>query len=164
MNFQNMMYMQNKQISPIKYLSILMLSISFLYAQPESQKHSKEQLESMRIAFYTREMELSPQEATLFWPIYNQLKSEESELRKKSPMREHGGLMIQFENMSEEEATKILDQMLDFASKENALRQKYVIEIAQKLSRKKALQFIVAEKHFRKELVKHIQERKSPHK
>lgn len=164
MNFQNMMYMQSKRFLLAILPVLLLMSITILQAQPEPGKPSKEQLESMRIAFYTREMNLSPQEATIFWPIYNQLKAEEAELRKKSPMREHGGFMTQFESMSEEEATKILDQMLDFASKENALRQKYTLEIAQKLSRKKALQFIVAEKHFRKELVKHIQERKTPHK
>lgn len=156
--------MPNNRFYSFLLFGVLFMGMSFLQAQSEPGKPSREQIESMRIAFYTREMNLSPAEATLFWPIYNQFKNEEASLRKKNPLAENEGPMTQLDSMTEEEAAKLLDQLLDFSSKENALKQKYTLEIAQKLSRKKALQFIVAERNFRKELLRKVQERRSTNK
>lgn len=156
--------MPNNRFYSFLLFGVLFMGMSFLQAQSEPGKPSREQIESMRIAFYTREMNLSPAEATLFWPIYNQFKNEEANLRKKNPLAENEGPMTQLDSMTEEEAAKLLDQLLDFSSKENALKQKYTLEIAQKLSRKKALQFIVAERNFRKELLRKVQERRPTNK
>lgn len=118
----------------------------------------REQIESMRIAFYTREMQLTPEEATVFWPVFNKYQEEEKALRKKHPLKEEG-LDERMATLTEEEATRLLDQVIEFADKESAIRKQLTLEIAKNLSRKKALLYIQAEKNFRKELVRQVKER-----
>lgn len=118
----------------------------------------REQIESMRIAFYTREMKLTPEEATVFWPVFNKYQEEEKALRKKHPLKEEG-LEERMATLTEEEATRLLDEVIRFGDKESDIRKRLTQEVAKTLSPKKALLFIQAEKNFRKELVRQVKAR-----
>src|ERR1035437_4885758 len=43
----------------------------------------KEKMESMKIAFLTQKLDLTPDEAQKFWPVYNEFQKKREELRKK---------------------------------------------------------------------------------
>jgi Spy/CpxP family protein refolding chaperone len=49
----------------------------------ELQGEKKENIEAMKIAFITNKLELSPEEAQKFWPVYNQYNEKLKDLRKK---------------------------------------------------------------------------------
>jgi hypothetical protein len=144
---------------------LLLLFGGITFAQGSGQSRPpKEQMEAMRIAFYTREMNLTSQEATLFWPIFNRYKEEESTLRKKNAGKSHDDLQTKVEAMSEEDAAKHIAEILDHQEKELALKRKYTVEISKALSQKKTLMFLAAEKNFKKELIRQMQERKEQKK
>lgn len=82
-------------------LSILAGSISFAQERPEpaqentgtAKQHqekrkypSKEELQSQKIAFFTRELDLTPEEAQKFWPVYNEAGKKLQAARKKINM------------------------------------------------------------------------------
>ena len=46
------------------------------YAQPGPQEDWKEKMQSVKIAFLTTEIGLTPTEAQNFWPIYNSVSEE----------------------------------------------------------------------------------------
>ncbi len=46
-----------------------------LHAQ-KSNNEKQEKLEALRIAFFTKQLELSPEEAQKFWPVYNNYQSD----------------------------------------------------------------------------------------
>jgi len=52
-----------------------------LQAQPDADQH--EAIESLKIAFLTKQLQLTPEEAQKFWPVYNQYTSELKQLRKE---------------------------------------------------------------------------------
>ncbi len=57
------------------YFIISFIFVSqFLTAQVETQPENKNQenIEALRVAFITKELELTPDEAQKFWPVYNQ--------------------------------------------------------------------------------------------
>jgi len=61
-----------------------------LLAQPQGHKPSEEQrkkeferIQAEKIAFITQELDLSPEEAQVFWPVYNQCGKEARESHKK---------------------------------------------------------------------------------
>ena len=57
----------------MKRLFILLLACLTLSLNAQEKKENrKEQIESQKIAFFTAELELTPEEAQLFWPVYNQ--------------------------------------------------------------------------------------------
>lgn len=55
---------------------ILLLIGGWVWGQ---HRHRSERLQSLRIAFLTEEMDLTPEEAQAFWPVYN---AREAELQK----------------------------------------------------------------------------------
>src|SRR5216684_7922507 len=62
-----------------KILSVLVLIGWFGlpgFAQQRPQQQPGAGLEAMKIAFFTRRLDLTPEEAQLFWPIYNRYSGE----------------------------------------------------------------------------------------
>src|SRR5215203_4019612 len=59
------------------YALMAFLSLSFFaMAQDENTAQKKQDLEALKVAFISRELELSPEEAQKFWPIYNEYANE----------------------------------------------------------------------------------------
>ena len=56
-------------------LIILMVGLSLsLFAQSGKLSDEKrKEFEAQKIAFFTQEMELTPEEAVVFWPLYNEM-------------------------------------------------------------------------------------------
>ena len=54
----------------------MILALSFMLAGAENKCEWKEKMMSERVAFLTMEMNLTPEEAQVFWPIYNQIHTE----------------------------------------------------------------------------------------
>lgn len=67
-----------------KGIVILLIGItSILNAQPQSELTKKQAIESLKIAFLSRQLSLTPEEAQKFWPVYNQYDDEIKKLRKE---------------------------------------------------------------------------------
>src|SRR5690606_18064590 len=63
-------------------LAILFLSASLSFAQPGNESR-KEKIESLKIAFITTELELTPEESEKFWPLYNEMELKLKKVRKE---------------------------------------------------------------------------------
>jgi hypothetical protein len=65
----------------ILLLTLFLLNISyFCYAQGEKRKNN---IEAIQIAYLTRELSLSSEEAQKFWPVYNEYRDELLGVRKE---------------------------------------------------------------------------------
>ena len=70
-------------------LSLALFAAVLLFAQPqgkpgdEQRKKEWERLQSEKIAFITTELDLTPEEAQAFWPVYNQCWKEANAARKQ---------------------------------------------------------------------------------
>lgn len=113
----------------------------------------KEKLKSHKIAFLTDRMQLTEAEAEKFWPLYRSFEAERRELKED----------IFIENLnadiSEKEAEKALDNMIDIKTKELDLQKKYIGKFRSVISAKKVIALYKAEKEFKASMVKKIRER-----
>ncbi|MEO6914233.1 MAG: hypothetical protein ABI151_00080 [Chitinophagaceae bacterium] len=107
---------------------------SSLFAQ-DGNKLTK--LESYKIAFITRKLNFTSEEAQKFWPVYNKYVAEITATRKQKG------------DMDE----------ISFEEKQVAVRKKYRTEFAKLLNEEKANQYFQAEKEFNNTLRKELQER-----
>ena len=116
--------------------TLFFLNISyFCFGQNENKK---DRVESIQIAFLTKELSLTPEEAQKFWPIYNDYKGELAQARKESREDE-----------------------VEFEEKVLTVRKKYKGEFKKVLgSDERANQVFVAEKNFREMLRKELQNRR----
>lgn len=148
-----------------KYLLILLIVLIFsnTVAQPPMPGHRgnnperREQIESMKIAFLTKRLDLSPEEAKRFWPVYNQY-AEELEKLRRGRMEQRRDLREK-EQMSEADYEKIVDGEISFRQHELDILKKYNSQFKQILPMKKVAQLYRAEEDFKRELLERIREK-----
>ncbi|MFK8102199.1 MAG: hypothetical protein AB8G15_06740 [Saprospiraceae bacterium] len=117
-----------------------------------------EKIESQRIAFLTNRLQLTPEEAKGFWPLYNQYKSAEKALRKKHkpPKR--------VENMTDEEIEKHILAGLDAEEEKVALKRRFFFQLKAVLSIRKIGRIQLAEKAFKRKMLRAIKGKRKRNK
>lgn len=133
---------------------IIIYILSLLYTLNIYAQENK--IESLRIAYLTKRLSLSPDEAKLFWPLYDQYKKENQDLRIKYKY----ALKLEPEELalkSEAEADKIITEIISFKQAQIDLTKRYVIEFNKAISKKKIALLYKAEEDFKKELIKRLQ-------
>jgi len=130
------------------------------YGQQGSQKSQKyEKIESQRIAFITQELNLTPDEAKVFWPVYNEYDAKRHELRKT--YKNANDLdKAELDKITEKEALQILDTQLIEAQKLLDLRKEYNIKFKSVLPAVKVLKLYDAEREFQKMLIDRLRQHK----
>ena len=78
-------------------------------AQPPQKSGWQEKMMSEKIAFITTELDLSPEEAQVFWPVYNQIAKEQA-TKQKAVKEAHEALR---KAMEEGKESKEIDRLLD---------------------------------------------------
>jgi len=117
------------------YLLILLMAIgSFVQAQ------DGQRLEAYKIAYLTKKLNLSPEEAQRFWPIYNKYTDDIRSIRQEQKEK----------NLSE----------IDVEEKILTVRKKYNGEFSKALSAEKVNTFFRTEKDFKMEIQRVLQERR----
>jgi len=87
----------------LRYTLLLLFCAAVSIAQPKL-KQKMEQVKSLKVAFITNELELTPEESAKFWPIYNRYEDRQRELRKR-PGRGNAAAL------TEKEAAAQLDRL-----------------------------------------------------
>lgn len=111
-----------------------------------------ERLEATKIAFISQKMDLSPREAEKFWPIYNQYEKENRDLLKQRREMAQSKTEMSPENR--------LNEQFEFEEKMLEIRKKYTKEFGKAVSSEKVLRLFEAERAFKANLVKELQQRR----
>ena len=135
-----------KRISVV--IILLMVSVS-LFAQPKSERY--EEIEAVKIAFITKKLDLSTDEAQIFWPVYNSYQKELMLLMKK---RREERLR------SDLEPNDKINLDLAYESKMLDLKKKYKKLYSKTISAEKILLLYQAEREFREHLIKQLNHRR----
>lgn len=122
-----------------------------------SRRPVLEKLEAQRVAYITNELELSTQEAQSFWPVYNEFKAEEEAM--KASFRGKFSGPSRLKELSDEEAQKHINSMLEFEQKQLDLKVKYTKKLIAVLPVQKVAMLPEAERGFREKIVRRISER-----
>jgi hypothetical protein len=136
---------------------ILLLSVTMV-AQPRF-KQKKEQLKALKVAYITDELQLTPDEAASFWPVYNAFDEKQREL-KQEKMRSYmdrfaGG---EVDKMSDKEALNFLNQIESTEDQIYQLRKKFISSLKGVLSPIKIIKLKKAEEGFNKKLLEQFKE------
>lgn len=120
-------------------------------------RQQKENIEARHIGFITNELELKPEEAQTFWPVYNRYHGELETLRKKHTA-ELLAAKVNFDSYSDEEVSKLIDDEMDYRQKELDLQRKYSAEFRKVLPVKKVARFYRAEQQFKINLIRDMRQ------
>jgi len=151
----------------INSLALLLLLCAFTlssFAQAPNRADKRKQIQAQKVAFITQQLALTPEEAQKFWPVYNQCEEKQKEFRKPRD-RNHGKSdgerqKPNIDEMSDKEVEALIN--LEFEKKERglALHKECIGKFKEVLPIKKVAKLHIAEKEFRKTLLKRMGERR----
>ncbi len=120
---------------------------------------SREKIKSLKIAFFTERLGLSTEEASVFWPIYNNYEKEKEALLN-TQRQEVFSRIPDIGSNSEQEAGRILNRYLEIEEQEEEMDKRFYLELAETFSAKRALMLHQAEHEFRKRLLREYRKRR----
>lgn len=140
-----------------------------LFAQPQGQKRSEEQrkkgfdrIHSEKVAFITSELDLTPEEAQDFWPVYNQCWKEAAKAYKsrKDAFSEFRGKKAA--DLSEKELEKKVDAYIEASKASAQILYEWYPKFKKVLPIRKVAKLYQAEENFQQHMIRNLREQ--PHR
>lgn len=136
---------------------MILMTLSLIsIAQNNPEKTNKQQLlekiEAQRSAYITSKLDMTSDESTKFWPLYNEYSRKRMELKKEYKAQNA-------DNLSEQESRMELDEQIESQEKALALKKSYYEKFKAVLPAAKLAKLESAEQEFRREILRQIKER-----
>ncbi len=144
-----------------RHITVLLFCVGgwlMLTGQEQHPRFEKmlDEYQNERVAFLTRQLDLTPAEAEKFWPIYNEyLKKRDEVLRERRPR--HKG-PPDFDQMTDQELDEMLKLQLDSEIKLQHLKKEYFTKIRKELSARKVAKLYMAEQQFMNHMINRFRE------
>jgi hypothetical protein len=122
-----------------------------------AQKGKWEKIHALKVAYITERLELTENEAKVFWPIYNENRDKMHGLGKRKFKEIFG--KIEAGGLSETEADALMTELLQIDAKEKELNKKFYTKIASEVSSVKACKLMKAEEDFKRELMREFRQK-----
>ncbi|WP_316831074.1 hypothetical protein [Pedobacter aquatilis] len=138
------------------FAALLLFLPSILWAQ----RPKGEEIESLKIAFFTKKLDLSPEEAKVFWPIYNDMQEEQDALRKERFQK-----MISFrkvteiDNLTDAQIQSLITTEFDFRQRDLNIEKKYYNRFKAVLPIKIIGKYYRAQEAFKRELLNRFRDK-----
>ncbi|MBS0012081.1 MAG: hypothetical protein KFF49_11760 [Bacteroidales bacterium] len=138
------------------YLIILLVfCVSSIFAQ----RNRGEVIEAQKIAFFTRYLDLSPEEARMFWPIYDEFTEKRNEIvRQRNDITQEVGR--NFMKMNDQELEEAGDKLIGLDLQEAELKADYHEKFKEVLSPSKVVRLYHTESRFKNYLLNQLRSRR----
>ncbi len=147
----------------MKFLRFSIVCLFWLVVMPgpaQAQRPSRlEQLNAQRVAFITEKLQLTPEEAQVFWPVYNEYRQERNklELKKINLLKDYAANR---NTLTDKEIEKIADQYVQIEKEETDLLLQYHEKIKKVLPIKKVMMLYRVERQFQAFLLKQLRDQR----
>jgi hypothetical protein len=140
------------------FITLIVLIPFTLLAQPGERLLSdekREEIESMKVGYLTSKMNLTGEEAQVFWPVYNEYRAEadahrEEGIKKLKEYRENRS------DLSEAEVKAYLSSKFEHERAAIAIEEKYFNRFLEVLPAEKVARLMEAEEGFKRELLQRV--------
>lgn len=138
----------------ILFSLLFVATCAVAWAQPGNPGERDERIQSYRIAVYTEVLQLTPEEAQNFWPLYNEYTDKREAMQREL----RGGRQI--DGMSDAEVETYIQKFYDVRQRELDLEKELGQKLRKVLPVRKIAKLPMAEREFREALVKKLQEKR----
>lgn len=140
---------------------VLLVLPSFVLAQPDADDERRmDEIRAQKAAYLTTKLDLTPAEAQQFWPVYNEYSQKKEEIHRERFSKKGYPKPIDPDQMTDEEAGQMIDQMVADQGKMAALEKEYSQKFRKILPVKKVLKLYEAEMDFKRVLLDRIKDRR----
>lgn len=151
--------MKNLRFFAVAMTVFALLSVSSAQAQPKDHGNWQDKVKSEKIAFITAELNLTPEEAQAFWPIYNQIESQKHETQR-TMMKAYFELSKALEEnkATDKEINNLLNNYLAAKTANKDTEKGEADKYRKVLPDKKVAKLFVAEEKFRRHQIRSMRE------
>jgi hypothetical protein len=144
----------------MRKLYTIFFLLTVLSGLSQDREDRIERVKALRVAFISDKLQLTPDEAEKFWPIFNQFDDKQSDLQKEKRQ-----LMIKLQSekattLSEKESAKLMDEDERLENEIQNNRRKLVKDLQGVIPNQKILMLRQIEVEFKQKLLKQIQKRR----
>ncbi len=136
-------------------ITVLLFITSVIYGQNDTFQKRLNNLRSQKIAFITQRLNLTPEEAQTFWPVYNELALKKDQLNKRRKEISFE-LRNNWDNLSEQEKEELVDKFVSIKIEEATLEVDYHEKFKKVLDLEKVLKLYQSEMAFKNYLLNKI--------
>ncbi|MGL2966016.1 sensor of ECF-type sigma factor [Flavobacterium sp. XGLA_31] len=147
-----------KKIIP---LLIVFISLNAIAQDGPFARKKREQIKALKVAFITNELQLTPDEAAKFWPLFNAYEDKQQEI-KKQRMKGYLNRMDDdsFDKLSDKDAAAMLAQMENNEDDLYQAKKKFITSLKGILPPVKILKLKKAEEDFNRKLLQQYRDKK----
>jgi hypothetical protein len=150
--------MNNNKIETMKKTMIIFLMMIFPGIWLSAQNPNLEKLNSYKIGFFTKKLNLTSAEAEKFWPVYNEYQKQKNQIQQ-----ERISLIRNFNqnesNLIDSQMTEIGDKLVSSIVQESTLAVSFHKKLKEVLPPEKVIRFYQAENQFKAQLLNELQGR-----
>jgi hypothetical protein len=128
--------------------AVMLFFGNFAFAQRTSTEYDKEKLEAARVAFITNRLDLKPDQAEKFWPLYNQYNEERRVMMDKVSSLNRESM----QDISEERANEIIQKRFSMQQKLLDREKSFMDEIVKVISPQQAIKLGGVNREFTRQL------------
>lgn len=146
-----------KKLLTLAAALLVMGASAFAQEQPAPKQHNGQKHEAEKIGFITQKLDLTPEEAQVFWPVYNQFSKEAKDCHKAA--REARRALRPAKDApayTEVQYKEAIDKYIKAVNTENALMSKYNPKFLKVLSAEKVAKLYIAEEQYRTMMLRNI--------
>jgi hypothetical protein len=154
-----MIFTNNFKFEDMKRAMIILLVLAgFPFLQATAQNPNLEKLNAYKIAFFTRRLNLTSQEAEKFWPVYNEFQDKRNAIQIERQTWNRNINQNEL-NMSDKEIIEAGDKHVALQVQEAALTQEYHKRFREILSPVKIIKLYQAENQYRLQLLNELKDK-----
>lgn len=140
------------------YLFLFGTMVTHVHSQDQETIQSvNDKIEARKIALITQRLELTPEQAAKFWPIYQELSQKQRALRSDFQQQRRN---FDPKTASEEEMKKMIDLGLKVKERQLNLEREYSERMRQVITNRQMVNLRRAEEEFRQRLLERIQKQR----
>lgn len=125
-------------------------------------EEKRKEFEAQKVAFFTQSLDLTPQEAAVFWPLYNEMfkkiRAQEYDLRKK--LKEARAT----ENLADARARQLVESALSHEQQILDIKKEYYHKLLEVIPPQKVSKLDWTEHKFHKQLLERMRKHPQPQK
>jgi Spy/CpxP family protein refolding chaperone len=142
-------------------LLVVVLAVQAFAQDGRILRQKRDQIKALKVAYFTNELALTPEESAKFWPLYNAFEDKQQELKK---LRLKGYILHMekgsFDHLTDKEATALLLQLEGYDDDLYQAKKKFMASLKGILTPIKILRLKRAEDNFNKKLLKEYRDMK----
>lgn len=142
-----------------KLLLSLVLGVVFVSPKLQAQEEGRDRIKSLKIAFISEKLALTPKEAEKFWPIYNEHEDTADLLRQKE-RKYFGRNSADVAMLSDAQASQLLKELEAMHEERYKSGKVYVQKLKTAIPEKKIILLLKTEENFKRKLIQQFRLRR----